>query len=263
MQIDTSSYYPKSHLDEDCGEERREGTHSLFPDRNTDSNEPPTPTEKPSGETKPERPDMWTVLLDGIATALSWIFVPLMAPVYGIMLIFGLSVLSLTPFTSRLVFTLEIAAYNLVLPALLILLLKRLHVVDDIGLNGRKERTIPYIITILCMAGSGVFMLVKGAPMWVAMFFMGGALAGLINLVVNFRWKISAHAAAVAGLPAILVRVMHVDVCQPETVTWLMITILVAGLLGSARIWLGRHTLMQVMAGYAVGFFCVFFLTML
>ena len=35
-----------------------------------------------------------------------------------------------------------------------------------------------------------------------------------------------------------------------------------SGLLGSARIWLGRHTVWQVVAGYAVGFCSVFFLMM-
>ena len=48
----------------------------------------------------------------------------------------------------------------------------------------------------------------------------------------------------------------------PELFGWLIAPIIVSGLLGSARVWLGRHTVWQVLAGYAVGFCSVFFLTM-
>lgn len=267
MKIDTSSYYPKSPLD-DNSEEHKAEERPFFPDSQPatvgdTTTAPANPANTSTEDAPPSPPGIGEMLVDAISTGLSWIFVPLLAPVYGMLLIFNLSVLSLAPFSSRLILTLEVAAFNLLVPALVILLLKRLHFVDDIGLNGRKERTLPYIIIIICMVATGVFMLVKNAPLWVGMFFIGGAVAGLINLLINFRWKISAHAAGIAGLPAIIVRIMHVDVCQPETAGWLMASIIIAGLLGSARLWLGKHTLMQVLAGYAVGFFCVFFMTMI
>ena len=46
-------------------------------------------------------------------------------------------------------------------------------------------------------------------------------------------------------------------------VWWITGALLCAGLLGSARIWLGRHTLMQVLAGSAVGFLCVWGLSLI
>ncbi len=129
---------------------------------------------------------------------LSWVFVPLLMPVYGIILIFSLSFLSYAPMHTKVVFTLIVFGANFIVPMLLVLLLKKLGLIDDIGLNGRRERLIPYIITIVCLAGTGLFLYLKMAPLWVAMFYAGGALAGLINLIVNFRWKISAHAAGIA-----------------------------------------------------------------
>ncbi len=46
-------------------------------------------------------------------------------------------------------------------------------------------------------------------------------------------------------------------------VWWIVGAIITAGLLGSARIWLGRHTLMQVLAGSAVGFLSVWTLSLI
>lgn len=283
MPIDTSSYYPETPgLPE--GESLNSPSKGLF-----GPTEPAKPVETVSHESAPAEsapvdpastradaeedvsgdphpnhvPTVWTVLADVLATSVSWLLVPLMMPVYGMLLIFSLSILDIAPAGIRTVFTLIVAAFNLVVPAILVWMLKKMGVVQDLGLNERRERLVPYLITVACMGATGFFMWYKGAPLWVAMFFAGGALAGLVNAVVNLRWKISAHAAGVAGIVALLVRIIKDGYPEPAAMVWLVVSILAAGLLGSARIWLGRHTVWQVLAGYAVGFCSVFFLTMI
>lgn len=194
---------------------------------------------------------------------LSWVFVPLLMPVYGILLIFRLSILSLTSFQTKLFFTLVVFGANFVFPMLAVLLLKKLGMIDDIGLNGRKERLIPYIITVCCLAATGCFLHIKGAPLWVVMFYAGGSLAALINMAVNFRWKISAHAAGIAGIAAMLIQITKEGFPAPGMTLWIVGTIILSGILCSARVWLGRHTLLQVLAGSAVGFLCVWGLSMI
>lgn len=197
------------------------------------------------------------------ANIISWIFVPLMMPVYGIILIFTLSILSFNPLHTRITYMLIVFGINFVLPMLAVILMKKMGIIQDVGLNGRRERVIPYIISILCLAGTGLFLWYKSAPMWVAMFYAGGALAALVNLIVNFKWKISAHAAGIAGLVAMLIEITKDGFPMQNMTIWIVGAILIAGLLGSARIWLGRHTLLQVLAGSAVGFICVWGLSMI
>ncbi len=196
------------------------------------------------------------------AHVISWLLVPLLMPVYGIILIFNLSILSLSPATTKLVFTLIVFGINFIFPLLMVLLLKKMKLIDDIGLNGRKERLIPYIISIVCLGGTAWLLWNKGVPMWVAMFYAGGALAALINMIVNFKWKISAHAAGIAGIVAMLIQITKDGFPMPGMTLWIAGAILLAGLLGSARVWLGRHSLMQVLAGSAVGFICVWGLSL-
>ena len=272
MKIDTSSYYPKSALGEDEEPEEKKETSSLFPeppsmpveDRESDEKEEET-TDPPvsSSHEPPYDPTDTERFFDNFSTALSWILVPLLMPVYGVLLAFNLSVLDYMAFSTKLVFTLIVAGINVAIPALLVVLLKKIGLVEDLGLNGRKERFIPYIITIVAMAGTGAFLWSKHAPMWLVMFFAGGAAAGLINMIVNFRWKISAHSAAIAGIVALLIRIMHNGPAAPSILTWIIIWIALSGLLGSGRVWLGRHTPAHVISGYAVGFLSVFFMTMI
>ncbi len=272
MKLDTSSYYPKSPLDEP-GNEYGATEDSLFPDKLPEATEPERPETPPDNEpgtdsmppvSSPDLPPTDTEkAINAVSTFLSWVLVPLLMPVFGLLLAFNESILTYTPVQSKWVFSIITAIINIAIPALLIYLLKRLGIVDDIGLNGRKERLIPYIITILCMGATAWFMASKRAPMWLVMFFVGGAGAGVINLIVNFRWKISAHAAGIAGVVALLIRIIYNGMPQPGITFWLITTILAAGMLGSARVWLGRHTPAQVIAGYAVGFCSVFFFTMI
>lgn len=279
MKIDTSSYYPKSPLDDepDDNARRAQDFHSLFPEKEpaddkgqadkTPAPEKATDPEKdldPQYETEPSPATSdWEKFINGAATFISWILVPLLMPVYGILLAFDLSILHFKPEATKWIFTLIVALFNMVIPMILVLLLKKLGFINDVGLNGRRERLIPYIITILCMGGTALFMHAKMAPMWLVMFFAGGAVAGLINLLINFKWKISAHAAGIAGIVALIVRIMHSDMPVGNITVWLMVAIGLGGLLGAARVWLGRHTVWQVLAGYAVGFCSVFFMTMI
>lgn len=272
MAIDTSSYYP-----EVTSPDGRDDNFSLNNRKCGLFGEPKEPEPEP-GNNPPEEqktaPDPIHTskddekspgekITDAISHFLSWVLVPLLMPVYGLMLAFGLSILDVAPIRMRFAFTMIVAGICVLVPMVLVLLLKRMGMIEDVGLNGRKERFLPYVITFLCFGATAWFMAAKGAPLWLSLFFAGGALATLICTVVNFWWKISAHAAGIAGVVALLIRIEKDGSAEPELFFWLILVIILTGLLGSARVWLGRHTVWQVLAGYAVGFCSVFFLTMI
>lgn len=277
MPIDTSSYYPEvpdqDGKDNSYSLNRRNGglfetdgessKVSVDPDSNkTPENHSSTsPDNDTENKEIPETPGEHIITV--ISHFLSWVLSPLLMPVYGLILAFSLSILELTPMGMRVTFTLITGAICSLLPMVMIVILKFCGVIHDVALNGRKERLVPYLITALCFVGGGWFLASKGAPLWLTLFFAGGALATLVNTIVNFWWKISAHAAGIAGVVALLLRIEKEGSPEPALMIWLTISIILAGLLGSARIWLGRHTAWQVLAGLVVGFCSVFFLTMI
>lgn len=281
MKIDKSSYYPKSPLGDDDEEDYRIADERVVIEETVTETTKADDAERPSPRDRvmsllqaPEDVDSFFEDADSkeppseaargftlFSRIVSWVLVPMLMPVYGIMLAFGLSILSFAPMQSRVVITLIIALLNLVVPALFVLLLKRMGLVNDLGLNGRKERFVPYLITIACMAGSGWLLSSKMAPEWLVMFFLGGAAAGVVELIVNFWWKISAHCAGIAGIVALLVHIAGESYHAPSLLFWTITWIILAGLLGTSRLWLNRHTVWQVAAGYAVGF-CTVYLMM-
>lgn len=248
MKLDTSTYYPKSHLDEDSDQEPESPVVTQV--------ETAVVSPAPEVDALPDDKSVFTKL----SHLLSWVFVPLMMPVYGVVLAFSLSILEFTGLGVRLAFTAVVLALNVLIPTIIVLVLKRIGLVRDIGLNDRRERFIPYLVCILCLVGTAVFMKFKMSPAWLVLFFYGGAAAGVVEAIVNHWWKISVHAAGIAGIVALLLHMLMDDYCSSATEAWLLVCVALAGMLGSARIWLGRHTLMQVLAGYAVGFCTVFFM---
>ncbi len=263
MKLDTTGYYPSSPLDEEASTtpdqqpaaEESSAYQSAIASAEESTPRPETPDPMPiaAGDmTEGER------FLTGVSNFLSWIFVPLMMPVYGAIIAFTLSILSFNMLSVRMLFIGLVAGINLLLPISVIIILKRVGVLSDYGVNRRSERSLPYLIGIVCLIATAVLLYFKHAPLWFVAFYVGGALAGIIELLVNLRWKISAHAAGVAGVVALLSYLVLYDFTLPSAFGWLVASVAIAGLVGSARILLGKHSVWQVLAGYAVGFAAIY-----
>lgn len=263
MKLDTTGYYPSSTLDEEASTtpdqqpaaEESAAFQSAIASAEESTPRPETPDPMPiaAGDmTEGER------FLTGVSNFLSWIFVPMMMPVYGAIIAFTLSILSFNMLSVRVLFIGLVAGINLMLPISVIIILKRVGVLSDYGVNRRSERSLPYLIGIVCLIATAVLLYFKHAPLWFVAFYVGGALAGIIELLVNLRWKISAHAAGVAGVVALLSYLVLYDFTLPSAFGWLVASVAIAGLVGSARILLGKHSVWQVLAGYAVGFAAVY-----
>lgn len=194
---------------------------------------------------------------------ISAIFSPLLVPTYGMILVAHLTILSFLPSNllwSAIGITFVITC---LVPVSAIFALYKSGTITDPGLNERTERLIPYGIVILCYLGCAFFFYKASAPFWLPMFYAGAAVATLINTVVNRWWKISAHGAAMGGLVALVFRIIASHYALYNMNVWLSAVIIAAGLVMTARVYLGRHTLWQVIAGCANGFICVYLLSMI
>ncbi|MCI9608158.1 MAG: hypothetical protein HFJ94_08310 [Muribaculaceae bacterium] len=200
-----------------------------------------------------------------ISQIVSSVFSPLLVPTYGVALAFWTSMLAMAPLGVRLRLTAIIFIITCLLPVTAIFLLYKLGVVKDPQLNERTDRTLPYIATALAYGGGAWSLWHANAPAWMWLFMIGGVAAVVVNAVVNRWWKISAHLAAMGGLIALVFRIAERHIVLPSVNYLLVVTLVVvaAGMVGTARIYLQRHTLLQVLAGALNGFLCVYIITAL
>lgn len=188
---------------------------------------------------------------------ISAIFSPLLVPTYAMIMASYLTVLAIIPGASLWTIIGIVFLITAFIPAVSIFALHKAGLVSDTGLNNRTERTLPYVAVFLCYCACVLFMVRIQAPQWLPLFFKGAAMATLVNIVVNRWWKISAHAAAMGGVVAMLFRILVLHQAIYDLNWWITGAILATGLVMSARVYMKRHTLMQVLTGAANGYFWV------
>lgn len=183
---------------------------------------------------------------------------PLLLPTYAMALAMWITPLRVLPESNRLVATAMVAVLTALVPCLAIMILFRLGKVSDRALSNRRQRILPFSFVIVCYGCAAWMLHGIGAPMWLSMFFAGGAAACLVDMIITLWWKISAHATAAGGMTGMVTWFAVSGLADIGAMLWLSGVILLSGLIGSARIELGRHTFAQVAAGFFVGLAATF-----
>lgn len=202
----------------------------------------------PSSDSAGNNPKILVVL----SNFFSGIFLPLLVPTYAYIIALWTTYLSLYPERLRLISSVVVFAITALVPLAVILFLMRRGRVSDVSIDNPRERTIPYLATILCYFLVALYLWLM--PRWLPMFFVGAGVAAMIATIITFKYKISAHTTSMGGLCALIffTGVHHIAIVQ--ILPWLSLAILASGAVGSARIFLGRHTASQVYSGWLLGF---------
>jgi len=93
-------------------------------------------------------------------------------------------------------------------------------------------------------------------PKIFSVFLLGSCLVLLILFAITIKWKISGHGAGMGGL---LGAVLALTFKYGINLLWpIIVVILISGAVGSSRIYLKKHTPMQVYAGFSVSVLCMY-----
>lgn len=196
-------------------------------------------------------------ILAGLARFVSSILSPLLMPTYGVILILWTSVLCALPNGTRITVVMVIMGITCVLPMIGISVLHHYGLISDKRLDKPQERLWPYAISILCYIAAASYLHYIHSPLWFTMFAVGGLMSLVITAIVNNWWKISAHATGIGGVVALVYQI-HVQGLSAFELYWVLcIAILLAGVVGTARLILKCHTVAQVLVGFANGYACV------
>lgn len=191
---------------------------------------------------------------EGISKFFYDIFNPFLIPAYVTLLLFELSVLKLTNPMAALSYTLTVLGATCVVPVVVLVFLRKMGVISSLGMTDRNERTLPYIVSLLTLAAMTVLMVFRQAPAWVWTVYVGGCATILINLFVNYRIKVCNHASGIAAVLAMFVALQLHGLPVVQLGWWVIATVLLCGLIGTAAMVVGRHCLLDVLIGYATGF---------
>lgn len=188
---------------------------------------------------------------------ISYIFHPLLIPTLGIVLLFNSGTyLSFLPFNAQRAIYVIVFISTFVLPISFMPFILYTERVKSIFLHQQKERIIPLIITMGFYFFAFYILTNISAPKIIRLFLLGSAISVSGALLITFFWKISMHAAGIGGLLALSIMItlrLMVDLNL-----LIMALIIITGIVGTSRIYLKAHTVLQVFAGMFLGFLSVF-----
>lgn len=192
---------------------------------------------------------------------LSYLLHPIFLPTISVLLLFQL------PFyinykygpEYRMVIYLLFFINTAILPLLIALFLKNRKIISSLEMSSNKERRLPYLLTTLVYVFTFFFLREVNFPYIYLTFFRSICISLILlffSAVVNY--KLSSHMVGMGGLCGIL-SVMAIGF-SVDIAWWLYIAVFASGLLGSARIYMGAHTVLQLFFGFVLGFSTQFFL---
>lgn len=187
-----------------------------------------------------------------IANALSWVLHPFLLPFYLVVVLLTLTAFGHYPAGMKIYMVWVIVLYSMVIPMLLLGVLRSLGRISDYRIDDRRERLLPLLIGAACYVLCALTLSKLPAAIFLRKFMLAAACCEAMCFAVTLRWKISLHLTGMGAAVAMLV-VMNV-VGADRMLLPLMIAILSAGALASARLYLGCHNGRQVLAGFAGGF---------
>ena len=189
-----------------------------------------------------------------IARGVSLLFTPFSVPFLAFAILFLFSYLSIMPTAYKLIVLGIVYCFTILFPILAIFVFKKINGFSTAELGERKKRYVPFLLTIISYGFCLLMMNRLNIPWYMSGIILSALFMMIICIIVNLRWKLSEHMAGAGAIVGGLIAFSALFGYNP--VWWLCLTILIAGMLGTARIILGHHTLGEVLTGFAVGLGC-------
>ena len=191
-----------------------------------------------------------------VARVTSIVFTPFSIPFLAFLVLFLFSYLRIMPILYKGIVLGIVYCFTILTPTITIFLFRKINGFARQELSERKKRYVPILLTIISYVFCLLMMRKLNIPWYMTGIIFVSLVISIICILVNLKWKLSEHMAGMGGIIGGLVSFSALFSYNP--VVWLCLFILIAGILGSARIVLGHHTLGEVLSGFVVGLVCSF-----
>jgi hypothetical protein len=204
--------------------------------------------------TTPLHAPFWRGFAQVISILLHPIFIPVLVAAY---LLLGHTLYTLLLDEQVRVRLLVMVSINTILfPVLIAFLLWKLGFTKGLQLETQRERIFPLVANIIFYFWAwNVARNLDNVPVPLIQWLMGIFLCSSAAMFMNIFMKISLHTIAMGGLVAFSVLMMANDVFWPGWI--LSLSLILAGIVGTARLLREAHSPGEVYAGYLAGAVCI------
>jgi hypothetical protein len=188
-----------------------------------------------------------------LARALSFVFHPLLMPLYTLLLLLNLSsfLSQSLPVSIKLTLAGVVFLTTVLSPLVLTWMLQRLGFVTSFFMLRKEERSYPILaITVFYYL---TYFLLKGVHVSTLFnyYMLGATLLSIMALGINYFRMISLHMIAAGSVTGLLLGLSLNFGIDLSGIT--VISVMVSGVIGFARLETGAHLPADVYSGYGLG----------
>lgn len=189
--------------------------------------------------------------MNKLANFFSIITHPILLPTWLLLIIIEIGLFKTSSINASICIII-VSAITFVIPTIIILFLKKFKVIKTLTMERRDDRVIPILImaTSLYITSrffNGIYVL--GIYNF---YLICSTLLCMIVFWVNLFWKISLHSIGWGGFVGILY--IYTTILAEIFLPYFIISIIVAGIVCSARLYLKSHDSAQIYVGFITGF---------
>jgi hypothetical protein len=196
--------------------------------------------------------DSKTNIQNKTARIISVIFHPVFMVFYGLtILLFAPTFLGYLPLELKKILFLVVIVNNVLVPLALLPIFRYRNLISSYDIEDRSERIVPLLTASILYCTTSFIIFRFQIPFLLKSFIFATSVLSIIVSVINFWWKISIHSVG-AGAMTATVLVLSLKMHTP--LTWHLVgSIMISGLILSARLRLNSHNLSQVWIGFFTG----------
>lgn len=189
------------------------------------------------------------------ALFISYLFQPLLIPTLVFLyLIYGATHLVKVSYFDNRFLVAMVFLTTFVIPLLSVVMMRLTKNIGSFNMDSKEERVFPFsMISLFYMITTYLFYLKFRIDPTLLLALVVITISVIILTSATFFWKVSAHMTGISGLVAIIFAV-SLKYPAHDYLELLVGSIVVAGLVGSSRLYLNAHTPGEIFTGFFLGF---------
>ena len=198
-----------------------------------------------------------------IARGISWLFHPLLIPVYTLLMLLNLDIFTShqVPVLYKKILVGIVLLTTFVLPLSATWFMARFKLVSSFFLRTKEERIYPLLVVSVFYYVTYFLMRSTHITSIFSYYMLGATLLSIMSLVVNFYRKISLHMIGIGGFTGLFLGLaLNFGINLTIEVT---AAIMLAGVIGFARLKSDSHDPAEIYSGFIMGALTMTLLMML
>ena len=188
-----------------------------------------------------------------VARVVSILFHPLLMPTLGLLLLLNSGTyLSLLDPAAKRAILFVMALGTLFFPLMMLPVLYYRNLITTFQDASREERLVPHLIILILYVITFVYFVRLPLSRVIHAYVLTVSILLFISLLVSLKFKICGHMAALGGISGLIFTLILLYETPIQGI--LMLTLLAAGLTGTARLLMGVQRPVEVYSGYLLGF---------